>query len=408
MQKYFLIILVLIASVLPSKAIAGGFLVYNQDATANSLGLAYAAQVESPAAVLYNPAAINQLEGTQCSFNTTIITYSSDFHSSQTGEKTKQDDHVFILPSFFATKKLNEKWSVGFGTFTYYGLTTDWPNDWEGRYISTFAQLRSFFINPVISYQLTPKITIAGGINGIYTDVLQRKNINIKPLPDGRVRFKGDDIGWGVNFALLYRFTERMKFALTYRSKVSLNYTGDVKFQVPKFLKRLVPEGGASIDIDLPALLTSGVCYTLNDKWTIEFDVIFTDWSVYDKLDLKYDKKVPKIMSASTAPIIRDYHDTWSYCFGISYKYTNAVTLRAGYLFDPGAVPEENIDPVLPDSDKNIFGFGINYIKGQIAIDISDYLSFYKGRNVRNNRDGLNGRYESSVNIIAFNLSYFF
>ena len=104
MQNYFLIILVLIASVLPSKAIAGGFLVYNQDATANSLGLAYAAQVESPAAVLYNPAAINQLEGTQCSFNTTIITYSSDFHSSQTGENTKQDDHVFVLPNLFRAK----------------------------------------------------------------------------------------------------------------------------------------------------------------------------------------------------------------------------------------------------------------------------------------------------------------
>jgi long-chain fatty acid transport protein len=391
----------------PVNASAGGFLVYNQDATANSLSLAYTAQVDTPAAVLYNPAAINQLEGTQCLTNATIITYKSDFHSYQTGKRTEQDDHIFILPSFYATKKLNDKWSVGIGSFSYYGLTTDWPNNWEGRYISTFAQLRSFFANAVLSYQITPKLSLAGGINGVYSDVKQRKNINISPLSDGRARFRGDDIGWGYNFALLYHINEKIKFGLSYRSTISMDYEGDVRFQVPKFLNKIVPEGGASLHIDLPALLDIGVCYSFSDRWSVETDMLWTEWSSYDKLDVKYQKRVPKIMEKSAAPIIRDYHNTYSYACGVSFKATDSLTLRAGYLFDPSAVPEENTDPVLPDSDKDIYSIGIEYRTKRLSMNISDYVSVYRSRNVRNNRDGLNGKYETQVNMIAFNLLFY-
>ena len=391
----------------PAQAYPGGFLVYNHDATANSLALAYTAQVATPAAVLYNPAAINQIEGTKCLTSATIITYKSAFHSYQTGKKTKQDDHLFILPSFFATKKFNDKWSAGIGSFSYYGLTTDWPNDWEGRYISTFAQLRTFFFNAVLSCQVTPKLSLAGGINGVYSDVKQRKNINLAPLPDGRARFKGDDIGWGYNIALLYRINDKIKVGLSYRSSIAMTYKGDVKFHVPKFLKDLVPEGGASLDIDLPAMLDTGICYSFNNRWSIETDMLWTEWRSYDKLDVKYGKRVPKIMAKSAAPIIRNYHNTFSFSCGVSFKATDSMTFRAGYLFDPSAVPEENTDPVLPDSDKDIFGIGMEYRKGRLTVNISDYVSIYRRQCVRNNRDGLNGRYETQVNMIAFSLLFY-
>lgn len=408
MQKCFFIslIILLALSVSPSETFAGGFLVLNQHAEAASLGLAYTARVQNPSAILYNPAAINQLEGTQYSTNATILTYQSEFRSDQTGEKTHQNDHVFILPSFYATKKLNDKWSVGFGSFSHFGLTSDWPDDWEGRYIATFAQLRTFFINPNVSYQLTPGLSIAVGINGVYSDVLQRKHINLSPFPDGRARFEGDDIGWGYNIALLYRITDKLKFGLSYRNEVPFHYEGDVDFNVPKFLKGLVPEGGASININLPSFLSTGLCYTFFERWTVEFDVIWTGWSTYDELHLKYEKRIPKIMKKSTAPIIRDYRNAYDFCLGVSFKATDSLTLRAGYLFDPSPVPEENVDPILPDSDKNIYTMGIGYKKEKITVDVANYLVFYNGMHVRRNRDGLNGKYDTFVNMIGVSITY--
>ncbi|MCX5896086.1 MAG: outer membrane protein transport protein, partial [Proteobacteria bacterium] len=106
-QKRFFIFFIIVAFLLPVQAFAGGFLIYNQDAAATSMGLAYTAQVQNPSAVLYNPAAINQLNGTQASWGGTMILSDASFRSSRSGVKIDQDSHLFILPTFFATKKLN-------------------------------------------------------------------------------------------------------------------------------------------------------------------------------------------------------------------------------------------------------------------------------------------------------------
>ncbi len=82
------------------------------------MGLAYTAQVQNPSAVLYNPAAINQLKGTQLSWGGTMILSDASFHSDSSGNKTEQDSHLFILPTFFATKQLNEQWSVRHRSFS--------------------------------------------------------------------------------------------------------------------------------------------------------------------------------------------------------------------------------------------------------------------------------------------------
>ena len=73
----------------PVNASAGGFLIYNQDAAATSMGLAYTAQVQNPSAVLYNPAAINQLKGTQSSSGGTMILSDASFRASQFRKKNR-------------------------------------------------------------------------------------------------------------------------------------------------------------------------------------------------------------------------------------------------------------------------------------------------------------------------------
>jgi long-chain fatty acid transport protein len=302
-------VLLLILLFLPASASASGFLIYNHDAAATSMGLAYTAQVQNPSAVLYNPAAINQLKGTQISWGGTMILSDASFREKSSGKRTDQDSHIFLLPTFFATKQLNERWSIGIGSFSPYGLTSNWPSDWEGRYLATFAQLRSFFKNPVISCQLTEDLSIGGGINAVYSDVLQRKNIKITPWRDGQATFDGDDFGWGYNLGLLYRITDCLKFGIAYRSTVHMHYEGDISFRVPELLRNIVPEGKSTINIDLPGFLTTGLCYSPDDRWTFEFDIYWIDWSQYDELKLNYSKPVPAIMEKDAAPIIRDYHE---------------------------------------------------------------------------------------------------
>ena len=400
----FVMVITILAN--PLSSFAGGFLIYNQDAAASSMGLAYTAQVKNPSAVLYNPAAINQLNGTQYSWGGTLIISNASFRVSCNGNKVDQDSKFFLLPTFFATKKLNNRWSIGIGSFSPYGLTSNWPREWEGRYLATFAQLRSFFLNPVISCQLTSKISIAGGFSPVYSDVLQRKKIKLTPSRDGEATFQGNDIGWGYNFGLLYHLTETVTCGVAYRSTVHMNYEGDITFRVPKLLRSIVPEGNASINIDLPGFITTGFCYAPTPRWTFEFDVYWIDWSQYDSLALNYSKPVSLLLKKDTAPIIRNYHDTYDFCFGVSYKPGEKVTLRAGYLFDASPVPEAHQDPILYDSDKNIYTMGFGYTAGKWTVDVANYLCFYKDKNIRRNQVGFNGKFKAFVNMLAVTLTY--
>jgi long-chain fatty acid transport protein len=335
-----------------------------------------------------------------------MIYSNASFRAASSGEKTNQDSHLFFLPTFFATKQLNDRWSIGIGSFSPYGLTSNWPRDWEGRYLATFAQLRTFFINPVVSCQVTPDLSIAGGVSPVYSDVLQRKNFKITPGRDGQATFHGKDFGWGYNLGLLYRISDCLKFGIAYRSTVRMDYDGKVSFRTPKLLQNSVPEGDASIGINLPGFITTGLSYSPDERWTIEFDVYWIDWSKYDMLKLNYSKPVPAIMKKDAAPTIRDYHDTFDFCLGLSYKATDRITLRAGYLFDESPVPQESEDPIMYDSNKNILTMGIGLEHERWTFDIANYLCFYNDKKVNNNRNGFNGRFENFVNMIAFSATY--
>lgn len=54
---------ILIAGVLPLKALANGFGLPDQDAFATARGEAFTATADNPSAIYYNPAGITQLEG---------------------------------------------------------------------------------------------------------------------------------------------------------------------------------------------------------------------------------------------------------------------------------------------------------------------------------------------------------
>ena len=394
----------------PSISHATGFLIYNQHAAANALAIAYTAQVDNPSAVFYNPAAINQLSGTQASFGTVIIIPRTKFTSDTTGETTRMKDHTYVLPNFYLTHKLNEKLSFGIGSFSPFGLSTDWPDDWEGNHLSTYARLRTFYVNPVVSYQVHPKLSLAVGFNLIYSDLRFKRALKINPLPLnlGQADLDMDDIAYGFNLALSYQITDRIKLGLSYRSSIDIEYDGDADFRAPALLKPLLPEGGVKLDIELPPIVATGIAAAITDKLTLEFDLIWVGFSTYDELYADFDQRINPLLKSQFAPIQRDYKDVLDIAMSARYQASESLSLLCGFLFDRSTVPEENVDPILPDSDKYILGMGFSYTKPRWDFHFSYYAVFSADVNVRRNRDGFNGKYESYASLISINLDYRF
>ncbi|MCP4691207.1 MAG: hypothetical protein GY859_24385, partial [Desulfobacterales bacterium] len=155
----FWVVALALCALTPGLAMGSGFAITDQGAKAVAMGGAFAAQADDPSAVYFNPAGITQLEGTQMSAGLAIIKPYASFESNGTSyyyteRNTDAKELTFFIPSAYATHQLKDGWSIGVGTFSNYGLTTEWNDDWEGRFItgSVKSEIITLTANPVLAY----------------------------------------------------------------------------------------------------------------------------------------------------------------------------------------------------------------------------------------------------------------
>jgi long-chain fatty acid transport protein len=396
-----LIVTIIVSFIYSSVTFAGGFWIYDHDAAASGMGLAYTAQADRPSTVFYNPAGINQLEGTNVSAGGAIIIPRTTYRNPSTGRETDMEHHTFFLPNFFVTHKISDKFAAGFGFYCPFGLTTDWPDNWEGRYISTFAELKTYFFNPVISWQVHPKLSLAGGVEYVYSE-LKLERATSPLIPAAETSIKGYGQGLGFNLGLLYHVTEDIDLGISYRSRVDIDYDGKVRFYntppLPQF-----QDGDVSVNLDLPSILAAGLAIKPFKNWTFEFDVFWVDWSTFDELSAGFENP-----NTPDEVIPRDWHDTFSFAIGTKYQLSKSMVLRGGYMFDPTPVPKKTLDPILPDSNRHMANFGVGYQYKGLSLDAGYKAIFYENRSTTSNIQGFNGEYESFAHLVAINMQYAF
>jgi long-chain fatty acid transport protein len=380
----------------PGLAFGSGFAINEQDAKAVAMGGAFVAQADDPSAVYYNPAGILQLEGTQVSVGMSPIMPDAKFETDgnranlpppvlstwrgpSAGATTSIEDDTFWIPNAYITQKINDRWGFGFGAFSNFGLATEWPDDWEGRFITggVKAEITTLSLNPVIAFKPVERLSLAAGPVLQYLDIeLKNKIPNVRgfPLgttgppiigpgavPEAGVKLTGDDWAWGWNAALLYGITDTLKFGASYRSRIKHTITGgDVKFS-PEGVNGYTNTGG-SADLELPAIGYLGLAWC-SKPLTLEFDVQWTEWSTYHELKVQFDDPLGGVVSGIQSE--KDWKNVWAYRFGAQYSVTDYLDLRAGIIYDPSPIPNKSLDPLLPSGDRWLYcvGFGTHYQK---------------------------------------------
>ena len=108
----------------------------------------------------------------------------------------------------------------------------------------------------------------------------------------------------------------------------------------------------------------------------------YTLWSKYDELKINFgDDVIPvdgnplDLTDETTSP--KNWNDVWRFNVGIEYAALDWLDLRLGYVYDNTPVPDETIDYLLPDSDRQIFSTGLGFHKDNWAVDVNySYLLF--------------------------------
>jgi long-chain fatty acid transport protein len=405
------------------SAYGAGFSVNTQGATPLGQGNAVIAHTNGPSSIFFNPALINDLPGTQIEVGTSFLIPNDTFVSSFSGGTFHPDQDVFLPSTFYASHKVSEKFSAGFGFFSNFGLATDWPDNWEGRYIATKSELATYTLNPVVSYRLTPDVTLAAGVPFVFLSTELNKMLNLAPLglPDAGQRFKGDAFSAGFNAGLLIDITRDVSLGLAYRSAVKMDINGTITHSfpagVPVEATSAFPDTGAHTELKLPAMANIGIAYRGIPRTTIEVGGRWEGWSSYNRLRVVTDRPIAGFQEM-TYP--RNWKDIYSLNMGARYQATDAVAVMAGYIYEGDPVPDATFDPVVPSGKSHVYCIGTDIRFRRVLLGISYAYQKVKDR-TKNNAvddnplDGIvspaasaNGLYRADLHMVGISITYRF
>jgi long-chain fatty acid transport protein len=348
------------SSLLTPAAAGAGFQLAER--SASGLGRAFSgeASIAEDASVLAsNPAAMVMLGGNwNYSVGATYINPNADATLYPTvtggdlGPAVKDNDiaEEAIVPYLYLTHKITDDLSVGFGTFSTYGLKTNYSRSVASQVNTDYSEITTLTLNPSVGYRFNEMFSIGAGFNAVYGEgELTSRFVPIPGTMQGFPAFdlEGDDWGYGYNLGFLFSPTPSTRIGVSYRSEVEIELDGD--YSLTGF-----PSGMGEVPIDLPASAEFSVAQDLNEKWTIHGDILWTDWSSFDRLDLE--------TSLGTIPLSdNNWNDTFRYSLGATYRPNRCWTLRTGVAFDETPIDSADRTLRIPDGDRIWLSLGASY-----------------------------------------------
>jgi long-chain fatty acid transport protein len=265
------------------------------------------------------------------------------------------------------------------------------------------AEIQLFNFNPTIAAKFfDDKLSIAVGFDYTMGSVEMLKEAN-NFYPPANVHLEAgltDGSGYGYNFGIQYKPTPCFNLGVSYRSPIDVEIEGDATFSENR---SLFPEGKVKSTLKLPANIFIGAAFSPVDNLWFEFDAQFIGWSAFDKLELEFQK------DNSVSVIEKRYKDTWILRFGAEYRLFNALTLSCGVFRDLNPVPDETLDPMLPDSDRWGINLGISYrISKMLSFDIAYMFLPFDERTTTVQELGFNGTYNTLTHLAGFNINFEF
>jgi long-chain fatty acid transport protein len=293
------------------------------------------------------------------------------------------------------------KWRYGVSMVAPAGLTKRWETPVQKLFAEEFT-LKNVELNPVLSYKVSDTFSIGGGIRAVYSEGKVYGDGSLIGLPIKR-EMEGDTIEWGYNIALAWKPTTDISVGVTYRSKIDLDEEG----QANLYMGGLGSQYNANVSVPIPAALNIGISKTWNERLTLEFVYERTFWSAYETLDFEYDRPVLPIALRDPfdAPKNKSWEDTNTFRIGLTYQYSDKLTLMAGYSYDETPIPDGTVSYELPDSDAHIFSAGFKYQQNENlswgAAILYDYKTSRKIPATALNESGIVGEFSDGGAILA-------
>ena len=426
-----------------STGMAGGFALIEQGTGQQGNAYAGAAAAANDASTIYfNPAGMTRLHrqlvagahwvSTSAAFDGTATDPAGTPVAGSNGGNAGKNG---IVPNLYFAAPLGSGIFFGVGINAPFGLTTEYDDDWKGRYQAIESELQTININPSLAYKVNNQFSVGAGFNMQYIDVKLTQYIDQGSLcvptqqqlqasgfpgadpalctgltpqgSDAFAKLEADNWAGGYNVGLLYEPLPSTRVGLSYRSKIQQSVTGKARFSdtIPQFSNfNIFVKTDLSADVDLPQTASLSVYHDLNSRWSLMGDATWTGWDNFDELRINYDSLQPDTV------IDENWDDTWRFSLGVDFRYNSSWTFRAGTAYDQTPIPDaDHRTPRIPGDDRIWASLGFGYqVNQSLGIDVAYSHLFVDEPKINSGEattGNLNGEYDDTdVDIISAQL----
>lgn len=382
---------------------AAGIAIDTQGARATGMGSTGVASMRDASSIFYNPAGLLGVKKLDIQLGDSLILANLGF--TPQGTTVEQSQNLMSPPPHgYVVYKLTDQLAAGVGVFTPFGANSKWPEDFVGRQIARESQVATFDINPTVAYAPLSWLRLGVGFQAVYGTLDARRQIVVPPSPPnpgatGEVALSSSSWGFGYNAGVQADLLPGLlTLGAHFRSRVLLFNEGDADFSgelPPTFF----PDQPIRVDLEMPASLGLGVAFTPMQKLLLAADVNWVQWSSLRQILFEF-QTTPNL----NQPSIKNWEDRWNFHVGGEYQVTDALAVRAGFVYDPTPSPAETLAPDLPDADRIRVSLGAGYAFSAFRVDAGyQFVSLMKNESTFT---PLPGTYKGMAHVIGLTLGY--
>lgn len=425
-----------LAAGLAGPAAAGGYAV--KEISTAGLGSAYAGSSAEAADVTQmaaNPATLGWLPGSSAALALSYVAPRPRYHGGSSrpaaspvpvpaGDGPDSGEDA-VVPNVFLGWAPSPEWRLGLAVTAPWGLATEHPDGWAGRYYGLKSELRSVNLNPVAAWRPHPALALAAGVQLQYLDSTLDNAVDFGSIgtalgvpgalpgaQDGKARLKGEDWGAGWNAGIIVAPTASTRIGLAYRSSVEHTLRGRASFTLDKAgvgatLRAntgLFTDTDAKAAVRTPESASLGIYHEVVPNVALLAEGLWTRWSRFRELRIRFADGQPDDVTEQR------WHDTWHWALGVRWQATERLGLRAGAAIEGSPVPDQTRNPRVPDADRRWLAVGASWKAGrQASLDFAWAHIFVDDAAVALSaaapgntfRGDLSGRFENSIDLVT-------
>ncbi len=307
-----------------------------------------------------------------------------------------------VVPNFFVVYRATENIGFSFSVTSTYGLTTEYDNNWYGRFHGVESDLKTIDINPSLAYKINDYFSIFGGISAqfLHAKLTQAYALAFPNLVMAKITAQSWGVGGNAGITIKYADDGRIGFA--WRSEVAQSVSGNMRINGDV----VAP---AYADINLPQTFNIGIYQRLPgryNRFAVMADYAYTLWSSFGRLCIK---------NKQTDAVISDTQESWRnvsrVSVGLHYypEFNENLVLRIGSAWDQSPVKSKEYRTVrIPCTDRIWFACGLGYKYQDISIDIGYmYIWFYENPLIENTgpTGTIKGKFHGRASVVSAQVS---